>query len=221
MVGASYGGDASYLGSTSATFTQTVGSALRATTTVVTSNRNPAANLGQNVTFTATVRPVTGTGIPAGTRPVQHRRRQRRWRRGTERAGQGDASPPTRLSAGSHNVIATYSGSAIFAGGGSATFVQAVNQAASTTTLTSNRNPSVFGQSVTFTARVTAAGGGGGEHRHVHRRRRRVGSPVALDATGRAPLVTTTLAVGTHTVSAAYGGSANYLPSTSATLTKR
>ncbi len=67
VIGASYGGDTSYLGSTSTTFTQTVGTALRATTTVVTSNRNPAANVGQSVTFTATVRPVTGTGIPGGT----------------------------------------------------------------------------------------------------------------------------------------------------------
>ena len=67
VVGASYGGDAAYLGSTSATFTQTVGPALRATTTVVTSNRVPAATLGQSITFTATVRPVTGTGIPDGT----------------------------------------------------------------------------------------------------------------------------------------------------------
>ena len=67
VIGASYGGDASYLGSTSATFTQTVGPVLRATTTVVTSNRVPSANFGQNVTFTATVRPVTGTGIPGGT----------------------------------------------------------------------------------------------------------------------------------------------------------
>ena len=120
----------------------------------MTSNRIPSANLGQSITFTATVRPVTGTGIPTGT--VQFNID------GVNVGGvltlnaQGRATYSTAaLSAGSHNVIATYSGSAIFAGGGSATFIQVVNQAASTTVVTSNRNPSVFGQTVTFTARVT------------------------------------------------------------------
>ena len=78
LVGATYGGDAAYLASTSPTLTQTVGPALRATTTVVTSNRNPAANLRPE-------RDLHGHG-PAGHRhrhpdrhrPVQHRRRQRR-----------------------------------------------------------------------------------------------------------------------------------------------
>jgi len=41
-------------------------------------------------------------------------------------------------------------------------------------------------------------------------------NPVTLDGTGRATLVTTTLGVGTHTVSATYPGSVNYMPSTSA-----
>ena len=61
-----YSGDARFLTSTSATITQVVGPFLRPTTTVVTSNRVPA-NLGQTITFTATVRPVTGTGIPTGS----------------------------------------------------------------------------------------------------------------------------------------------------------
>ena len=34
---------------------------------MVTSNRVPSAELRADVTFTATVRPVTGTGIPTGT----------------------------------------------------------------------------------------------------------------------------------------------------------
>ena len=63
-VTAAYSGDAKFLASTSAVLTQVV---LRPTTTVVTSNRVPTANFGQNITFTATVRPVTGAGIPTGT----------------------------------------------------------------------------------------------------------------------------------------------------------
>ena len=184
---------------------------------MITSNRNPAANVGQNVTFTATVRPVTGTGIPTGT--VQFNIDGTNVGGAVALNAQGRATfAIATLAAGTHNIIATYSGSAIFAGSSSATFVQAVNQAASTTTLTRNRTTSVFGQSVTFTARVLplAAAAANTVTFTVDGV---AGSPVALDATGRARLITTTLAVGTHTVSAAYGGSANYPPSTSATLT--
>jgi FtsP/CotA-like multicopper oxidase with cupredoxin domain len=212
-----YGGDAAYLTSTSPTLTQSVGSALRATTTVVTSNRVPSANLGQSITFTATVRPVAGTGIPSGTvqfiidginvgglRPL---------------SAQGRATYPTSvLPAGSHNVIAVYGGSAILAGGGSPTFIQVVNQAASTTVVTSSRNPSVSGQSVTLTARVTPLAASGTVQFRLDGAE--VGGPVALDATGRARLVTNALAVGAHPVSAVYSGNVNYRPSTSANLTQ-
>jgi hypothetical protein len=184
----------------------------------VTSNRVPSANLGQNITFTATVRPVTGTGIPAGT--VQFNIDGINVGGVLTLNAQGRATFATStLVAGSHNVIATYSGSAIFAGGGSATFVQVVNQAASTTVVTSNRNPaSVFGQSVTFTARVTPLAATGTVQFKLDGVD--VGGPVALDATGRARFVINTLAVGPHTVSAVYSGNGNYLPSTSATLTQ-
>ena len=67
LVGADYSGDAAYLPAPARISPRRVGPALRATTTVVTSNRNPSSTFGQNVTFTATVRPVTGTGIPTGT----------------------------------------------------------------------------------------------------------------------------------------------------------
>jgi Bacterial Ig-like domain (group 3) len=43
---------------------------------------------------------------------------------------------------------------------------------------------------------------------------------VPLDATGRARLTISSLSVGSHTVTASYGGSVNYLPSTSTTLTQ-
>ena len=217
VVGASYGGDPAFLASSSPTLTQTVGAALRATTTVVTGNRNPSANLGQNITFTATVMPATGTGTPTGT--VQFTID------GVNVGGvltmnvQGRATYSTAaLSAGSHNVIATYSGSAIFSGGGSAAFVQVVRQAASTTVLTTNRAPSVSGQTVTLTARVTPAGATGTVLFRLDGAT--VGGPVTLDATGRATLVTNLLTVGSHTVSVAYSGNVNYLSSLSANLTQ-
>ena len=219
LVSAVYSGDATYLGSSSATLTQTVGPVLRQTTTVVTSNRVPAANLGQSITFTATVRPVTGTGIPTGTAQFNID--------GTNVGGavtlnaQGRATYSTAgLSAGPHNVIAVYSGSTVFAGGGSVPLIQVVNQAATTTVVSSNRNPSVSGQTVTFTARVTPAAAATGGTVTFTVDGAGIGGPVALDATGRATLVMNTLTVGTHTVSAAYAGTLNYRPSTSANLTQ-
>ncbi|MGE5827108.1 MAG: Ig-like domain repeat protein, partial [Micromonosporaceae bacterium] len=150
LVSASYSGDAAYLPSTSPTLTQTVGPPLRPTTTVVTSNRNPASTYGQNINFTATVRPVTGTGIPTGT--VQFTIDGVNVGAPLTLNANGRATYSTAaLSAGTHTVIAIYSGSSIFAGSGSATFTQVVNPAASTTVVTSNANPSVYGRSVTFT----------------------------------------------------------------------
>jgi hypothetical protein len=214
LVSATYNGDATYNISLSPTMTQSVGPALRATNTVVTSSRNPST-FGQNVTFTATVRPATGTGTPTGS--VQFNID------GTNIGGaltlnaQGRATfATTALAAGAHNVLAIYSGSAVFSGGTSATISQTVNQLATTTTVTSNRNPSVSGQSVTFTARVNPAAATGSVVFQIDGAT--TGGPVILDATGRATLIVSTLAVGGHTVSAAYSGSGNYLPSTSASL---
>jgi hypothetical protein len=84
--------------------------------------------------------------------------------------------------------------------------------------VTSNRNPSVSGQSVTFTARVTPVAATGTVTFTVDGAA--VAGPLTLDATGRATLVLGSLSVGTHTVSAGYGGSVNYLQSASATLTQ-
>ncbi len=83
--------------------------------------------------------------------------------------------------------------------------------------MTSNRTSSVFGQSVTLTARVTPLAATGTVQFRLDGAD--IGAPVALDATGRATFVTNVLTVGTHTVSARYGGSTNYLPRVSANLT--
>src|SRR4051794_18276975 len=61
--------------------------------------------------------------------------------------------------------MSTYNGDIEYAASpASATLTQNVNQASTTTTLTSSANPSVFGQSVTFTATigVSAPGSGAG-----------------------------------------------------------
>ncbi len=89
-----------------------------------------------------------------------------------------------------------------------------------TTKLTSSANPATFGSSVTFTATVTTTGStiptgtvtfldgatqlGGG----------------ALNASGVATFTTSSLALGSHSITAAYPGDANNLGSTSTVLTE-
>jgi hypothetical protein len=96
---------------------------------------------------------------------------------------------------------------------------QAINQASSTTTMSSSLNPSVVGSSVTFTARVTPVGNQGTVQFQVDGGA--FGAAVALDATGRATLTRTFVApAGTHTVNVSYSGATNYKPSLSNTFTQ-
>ena len=60
------------------------------------------------------------------------------------------------LSVASHSITAVYNTDGNFSTSTSGTVTQVVNQASSTTSLASSVNPSVFGQSVTFTATVAA-----------------------------------------------------------------
>jgi YVTN family beta-propeller protein len=87
---------------------------------------------------------------------------------------------------------------------------------ATSTQLTADLNPQNAGSAVTFTAYVQAAEGTGildGTVSFLDGTT--VLGQVALDGTGHASLQTTTLAAGTHTVTAIYGSSLDYLPSSS------
>src|SRR6185312_3434043 len=63
------------------------------------------------------------------------------------------------LSAGVHPITATYSGDVNFAGSASGAITEIVAPVASSTSVTSNLNPAVAGQLVTFTATVTEPAG--------------------------------------------------------------
>ena len=105
------------------------------------------------------------------------------------------------LSAGDHTVIATYGATTVFGGSTSAPITQVVNKAATTTTVTSNANPSVFGRSVTLTARVQP-NPGAGTNVEFFDGVTSLGS-FPLDATGRARLPISSLSVGPHQITAA------------------
>src|SRR5207244_1873801 len=65
------------------------------------------------------------------------------------------------LSLGSHSITAVYSGDSNFKTSTSSALTQTVNQATTTTRVSSSVNPSTYGQSVTFTAAVTGTGATG------------------------------------------------------------
>jgi hypothetical protein len=86
-----------------------------------------------------------------------------------------------------------------------------------TTSLSSNVNPSVFGQSVTITATVAPVSGvvtpGGTVTFSIDSVPL---APVTLNSSGQASLSTSTLAVGPHSVSASYTGDSNFSASSGA-----
>ncbi len=148
-VTASYSGDSNN-NSSFATVSQTVTTAGSGTALV--SSQNPST-LGQSVTFTATV---TGS-TPTGTVHFSHN--------GTSVSGCGTRTlvggsvtcTTAALPVGNNQTIeADYSGDGNNATS-SGTVSQTVNTVSSGTALISSQNPSVLGQSVTFTATVTGS----------------------------------------------------------------
>ena len=117
----SYGGDANFAASTSTILTQVVDKA--STTTALVGAPNPAT-LGQKVTFTATVAPVSpGAGSPTGT--VTFKEGAATLGTGTVSSGKATLNIST-LSAASHTIIASYGGDVNFTASASAGFPQVV-----------------------------------------------------------------------------------------------
>ena len=129
------------------------------TTTTLASSANPSV-YGQSVTFTATVAAVApGSGTPTGSVTLMD---------GSTTLGTGTLTGgvvtfnTSTLNVASHSITAVYGGDSNFTMSTSAALSQAVNQDSTSTALTSSVNPIVFGQSVSFTATVTANAPGAG-----------------------------------------------------------
>jgi len=205
---ASYAGNTSLQGSTSAAVVQVVSTS--STSVALSTSPNPST-LGQAVALTAVVRAVTG-GSPAGVVVFNE---------GTSVLGSAnlDATGTAVLTlssfaVGSHNLTATYAGNSNLQGSASAVVTQVVNRSAVQITIGSSANPAVFGQSVTLQIAVTPAVAGN--------TRIPTGSvsftdgaaiigQVPLDATGHAVFTTSNLSASTHTISATYAGDTNFL----------
>jgi YVTN family beta-propeller protein len=200
-----YSGDDNYATSTSSIVTQVISPA--ATTTTLVSSVNPSAP-GQSVTFTAFVPAVGGTvTFMDGLTTL-----------GTANLVSGAATFTTAaLSQGNHSVAANYSGDTDFVAS-SGTLVQSVGLTASTTSVISSADPSTTGQSVTFTAVVTATSGSPTGSVTFKDGAATLGSGTL--AAGIATFTTASLTAASHSITANYGGDTIFAVSSSSVLTQ-
>ncbi len=207
-----YGTSGKDIASVSAAITQVVNKA--ATTATVTSSANPSS-WHQGVTFTATVHGAFG-GVPTGTVTFKN---------GTAVLGTGALSgsgvatfTSTALSVAVHSITISYPGDTDFNASTSSPLAQTVNKAATTTTLVSSLNPSTHGTAVTFTATVTPAFGGAVTGSVNFKDGSTIIGTGTVNAARKATFTTSTLAVGTHSITAVYPGSTNLKSSFSAAV---
>jgi uncharacterized repeat protein (TIGR03803 family) len=205
---ANYSGDSSYTKGTSNTITQVVNQ--YTTTTALTSSPNPSS-YGQSVTFTATV---SSTG-PASTGTVTFMNGGTAF--GSASLSGGVATLTTSaLPVGSLAITASYGGDAAHIGSTSAAVTQVVNLDKTTTTVSSNLNPSIYGQAVTFTATVKSTGPTPTGTVTFLSGSKTLGT--ASLSSGVAQFATSALAAGTPNITAVYGGDAGHAGSKSPVL---
>jgi sugar lactone lactonase YvrE len=209
---AHYAGDTLDVASTSTALNEQVQSG-HATVTLTTSG-SPVL-LGTTVTFTATV---TGTGAsPAG--PVTFSSDGKTIGSSALNA-QGQASLTTAsLGAGSHAIVASYGGSADEAAASSAPVTELV-QVKTNIVLTSSVNPVLASTPIQFTAQVTSVGGIAPTGTVTLLDGTRAVGTVQVGVNGSATFTLSTLAAGTHTLTASYSGDGVSLPSVSSALTE-
>ncbi|MGA7988942.1 MAG: Ig-like domain-containing protein [Candidatus Dormiibacterota bacterium] len=211
-----YSGDGNFTTSTSPPITQTV---LTTTTTSLSSSVNPSV-FGQSVQYTATV-----AGGPSVTGTITFKDG------GSNIAGcvavvviAGSASCTVSPTAASHTITAVYSGDANNTASTSPAMTQVVTADPTTTAVTATVNPTVFGQSVTFTATVTANAPGSGIPAgkiNFQNGGASIGGCGAVTlVAGVATCTTGAITVGSHVITGVFNGSASYLTSTSAPITQ-
>ncbi len=208
-VTATYLGSAEHAGSDSGAVTFLVRPPLLVTTT--TSSATPSAvHYGQQVVLGAVVSSTAG-GVPTGQVTFTSG--------GTVLGtvgldGSGEASLALDdLAAGTHNVVATYSGDDVYRASSANPRTVTVTKAGTEVTLTSSSPSTVSGEAVTFTADVAVLSPGVGTPVGTVQLRidgANVGSPVTLvGGTAVFPAVGSLLAGG-HTVTAVYAGTGNF-----------
>jgi Bacterial Ig-like domain (group 3) len=178
---------------------------LAVTTTTLTPSPNPST-YGEAVTFTAVV--TSKLGAPPDGEPVSFMKGTTVLGMGTLNGGAASFTTSV-LPAGTDYIKAVYSGDSKFAASTSKVVKQVVNKATTTTTLTSSLNPSNFGQSVTFTASVAPQFSGTVKGSVTFYDGTTALKTVALSG-GVAKFTTSTLTLGSHSITATYNGSTSF-----------
>jgi X-X-X-Leu-X-X-Gly heptad repeat protein len=202
------------------------------TSTTVTSSVNPSI-FGQSVTFTATVANTSG-GTPTPTGSVQFSVDGAPFGAAVPLSGSGTAvtaasgaTATLTVSGSPHIIRAVYTSTGGSFSGSSGTLSQTVNPAPTSTTVTSSVNPSIYGQSVTFTVTVANIAGAGistarptGSVQFMDGSSL-LGTPQTVSGLGAATLTTGALTVGTHPITAVYTNiDGNFKSSASSSLTQ-
>jgi hypothetical protein len=191
------------------------------TTTTLTSSLNPAV-VAQAIKFRATVS--SSFGAPRNGETVT-------FHNGSAVLGTGSLSGGTAwlttssLATGVYTMTASYAGDSTFAASTSPKLRQVVNsttKSATTTTIASSLNPSIYGQKVTWTAHVASSGSVPPTGTVTFRWQDftesfSVGSAM-LDSNGVATLTRSNLNADPYPLTAVYNGDRNNLGSTSAVL---
>jgi hypothetical protein len=212
-VKAEFLGNVDFIASNSASITQVVNKAN--TTLALAASVNPS-QYNQPVTFTATVSGQFGAGPSGGT--VTFYKNGTSIGTGTLSGGKATFTIST-LTAQTHTITATYPGDTNFNASTSPNLSEVTNAAATTTALASTPNPSSYGQPITLTATVAPAYGGTATGTVTFNHLSTVLGTATLSG-NVATLKLSNLPVGSSHITATYGGSTDYLTSTSAALTQ-
>jgi hypothetical protein len=202
----SYSGDASNQAATGGPAIVQVTKA--SPTLALTSSANPSVS-GSLVTFTATL---SSGDSPSGTVTFLDGATTI----GTGTVAGGVATFATNsLSVGTHSITAAYPGDANNNSVTSSALSQVVNKGTPTLSISSSKNPALYGDSVTFATSLPANA---------------TGTITFLDGAtaigsgaisgGSATFTTSGLSVGTHSITASYAGDSNYNPAASSILSQ-
>jgi hypothetical protein len=183
------------------------------TTTTLSASPNPSV-FGQAVTFSARV--TSSGGVPSGT--VTFSQGSTVLDSNVPVGSNGYATfSTTALAVGSDIVTAAFTGATGWLNSSGTAAAEVVNKAATTTSLNSSANPAVFGQTITFTAVVSASGGVPAGTVAFRNGGTTLGTGT-LDAGGHATFSTSTLKTGPTAITAVYSGNADFNTSTSANV---
>lgn len=213
-VTAQYAGNTYYNASTSSAQSLVISPLATTTTLTITPS---SAVAGTSVSMVAKVTPASGSGIPTGT--VTFKNGSTQLAAIAVNASGTATFTSSSLAAGTYSVTASYSGDASDASSVSpAASLTLTSVVATTTTLASSATSVTTGTSVTLTATVSQASGANVPTGTVTFTDGATTLGTGALSSGKATYTTSSLAIGTHSITASYAGDTNDTSSTSSAL---